>query len=128
MIDRAASLARLAQCHDVMGEVEAARALDLQIAEIDWTLDAIVGGFGKKSIPKIVARLAAVFDHCPVEIQAAIVIRCIASLDSSDTGGIAKWCDRGRHLLSLLPSDHPLAGRLGSILRKEFQCSQLQDS
>ena len=128
MIDHAAAMACLAQCHDAMGEGGAAHALDLKIAEIDWTPDAIVGAFRKKSIPKIVARLDAVFDHCPVEIQAAIVIRCIASLAPSDTGGITKWCDRGRQLLLLLPSDHPLAGRLGSILRKEFQCSQLQDS
>ncbi len=91
MIDHAAGIACLAQCHDVMGDGDAAHALDLQITEIDWTPDAIVGAFRKKSIPKIVARLDVVFDQCSPELQARIAKRCLGGLEAVGVADLATW-------------------------------------
>ena len=84
-------MARLADCHAAMGEIEALHALDLQIAEIDWAPDVITGGFRKKAIPRIVARLDAVFDRCVPALQERIARRCLAGLEAIGAGDLVMW-------------------------------------
>jgi tetratricopeptide (TPR) repeat protein len=91
MIDHAAAMACLAECHEATGEGTAALALDLQIVEIDWTPDAIVGTFRKKSIPKIAARLDAVFDQCEPDFRAPIAKRCLGGLEAVGVTDLAVW-------------------------------------
>ena len=91
VLDRVAAMARLADCHAAMGEIEALHALDLQIAEIDWAPDVITGGFRKKAIPRIVARLDAVFDRCVPALQERIARRCLAGLEAIGAGDLVMW-------------------------------------
>ena len=91
LVDYAAALTYAALCHNALDQDEAGLALDLQIAEADWTPVGIVGVFRRNSIPKIVARLDSVFEQCSAELQLRIANRCLAGLEAVGVTDLDVW-------------------------------------
>jgi tetratricopeptide (TPR) repeat protein len=117
LIDHAGVLARLAANHTAMGQHDEAHKLDLQIAETDWTPDAVSGAFRKKSVPKILSRLDAVFDRCDPELRARVAIRCLSASGLTNASELKhEWRMRAEFAITSLPPDHPLTGELAALL------------
>jgi tetratricopeptide (TPR) repeat protein len=89
MIDYAAANVYMANCKEKAGLAD--HSYDVRLAEMDWTADSIVGAFHMKSIPKIVARLNAIFDRCDPTLQSSIARRCLASLEAIGVTDLDTW-------------------------------------
>ena len=113
-------MAGLATCLDDLGEHDAARNVDLELAETLWEAGAITGSFQKKSIANVITRLEGVYDECAFDVQVDNAIRCLTVMQTTSASALTEWRTRGLILMPRLGANSQRFVELQNALRAKL--------